>query len=109
MVTNLTPDQIVVLSSRGYFSAAAMKQLEKIGAVKSRIAQIDLELEALGKERAQMFEDQKRLRENLRGLGQTTEEKALRSRYVNQLDSQETRLQGISQKHPKKRRCGAGM
>ncbi|HIJ41850.1 MAG TPA: hypothetical protein HPP90_12350 [Deltaproteobacteria bacterium] len=99
MVTNLTPDQIVVLSSRGYFSAAAMKQLEKIGAVKSRIAQIDLELEALGKERAQMFEDQKRLRENLRGLGQTTEEKALRSRYVNQLDSQETRLQGISQKH----------
>ena len=46
-----------------------------------------------------MFEDQKRLRENLAGLGQTTEEKALRSRYVNQLDSQETRLQGIAQKH----------
>ncbi len=95
MVSNLTPDQIVVLSSRGYFNETAGKQLEKIGAVKSRIARIDLELEALGKERNQMFEDQKRLRENLRGLGQTTEEKALRSRYVKQLDSQETRLKEI--------------
>ena len=46
-----------------------------------------------------MFEDQKRLRENLQGLGQTTEEKALRSRYVNQLDGQETRLKEIAQKH----------
>ena len=98
MVTNLTPDQIVVLSSRGYFSEAATKQLEKIGSIKSSIARIDLELEALEKERTGMFEDQKRLRENLKGLGQTTEEKALRSRYVNQLDGQETRLKEIAQK-----------
>ena len=34
MVTNLTPDQIVLLSSRGYFSETATKQLEKIGAIK---------------------------------------------------------------------------
>ncbi len=99
MVTNLTPDQIILFSSRGYFSDTAMKLLEKIGAIKSRIAQIDLDLEALGKERAQIFEDQKRLRENLRGLGQTAEEKALRSRYVNQLDDQETRLKEIAQKN----------
>ena len=99
MVTNLTPDQIILFSSRGYFSDTAMKLLEKIGAIKSRIAQIDLDLEALGKERAQMFEDQKRLRENMRGLGQTAEEKALRSRYVNQLDNQETRLKEIAQKN----------
>jgi hypothetical protein len=98
MVTNLTPDQIVVLSSRGYFSEIVRKQLEKIGEVKSRIAETDLESQALDKERAQMFKDQKRLRENLRGLGQTTEEKALRSRYVKQLDRQETRLQEITEK-----------
>ena len=99
MVTNLTPDQIVLLSSRGYFSETARKQLDKIGSIKSRVAQIDLELEALEKERTRIFEDQKRLRENLKGLGQTAEEKALRSRYVNQLDGQETSLKEISQKH----------
>ena len=97
MVTNLTPDQIMMFSSRGYFSKTAMKQLEKIGAAKLRIAGIALELQALEKERTEMFKDQKRVRENLRGLGQTTEEKALRSRYVKQLDSQESRLQEIAQ------------
>ncbi|MCF8142926.1 MAG: hypothetical protein K9N21_03300 [Deltaproteobacteria bacterium] len=93
MVTNLTPDQIVLFAGKNYLSQQTRQQLEKIVALKSEISAIDRELKALEKGRDQIFKDQKRLRENLQGLGQTTEEKDLRSRYIKQLNQQETQLQ----------------
>jgi len=48
------------------------------------------------KERENIFSDQERIRKNLRGLGQTTEEKGLRSRYIQQLNQQEDRLGRIA-------------
>ena len=66
--------------------------MEKIVAAKAELARIETGLKALDKERQQIFGDQKRLRANLKGLGQTSEEKGLRSRYIQLLDSQETRL-----------------
>ncbi|MBU0989507.1 MAG: hypothetical protein KJ823_04895, partial [Proteobacteria bacterium] len=92
MVTSLTPDQILVFARKKYLSEKTKEQLEKIIALKSEITNIDRSLADLRKERGQMFNDQKRLRENLRILGQTTEEKGLRSRYVKLLDQQETQL-----------------
>ncbi|MFH1082439.1 MAG: hypothetical protein V1751_03510 [Pseudomonadota bacterium] len=92
MVTNLTPDQILVFARKKYLSEKTKEQLEKIVVLKSEITNIDRSLADLRKERGQMFNDQKRLRENLRILGQTTEEKGLRSRYVRLLDQQETQL-----------------
>ncbi|MBW1781237.1 MAG: hypothetical protein JRL30_10910 [Deltaproteobacteria bacterium] len=93
MVSNLTPDHIVVLARKNYLSETARKQLEKIVRLKSEISSIDRDLKTLEKERGEIFKDQKRLRENLQGLGQTTEEKDLRSRYIKRLNEQETRLQ----------------
>jgi hypothetical protein len=93
MVTNLTPDQIVLFAGKNYLSQQTRQQLEKIVALKSEISAIDRDLKALEKGRDQIFKDQKRLRENLQGLGQTTEEKDLRSRYIKQLNQQETQLQ----------------
>jgi len=93
MVSNLTPDHIVLFAGKNYLSEKTRHQLEKIVALKSEISDIDRDLKALEKGRDQIFKDQKRLRENLQGLGQTTEEKDLRSRYIKQLNQQETHLE----------------
>ncbi len=93
MVSNLTPDHIVLFAGKNYLSEKTRQQLEKIVALKSEISSIERDLKALEKGRDQIFKDQKRLRENLQGLGQTTEEKDLRSRYIKQLNQQETQLE----------------
>jgi len=93
MVTNLTPDDIIIFARKRYLDENSQRQLEKIAGLKATIAGIDRGIRELKKERRQIFEDQKRLRENLKGLGKTVEEKSLRSRYVKQLDQQETQLE----------------
>jgi hypothetical protein len=98
MVSSLTPDQIAVFAGRSYLSDKTRQRLEEIVALKSEISAIDRELKAVMKGRDQIFKDQKRLRENLRGLGQTAEEKDLRSRYVKELDEQETRLEKLAER-----------
>ena len=91
-VSNLTPDNILIFAREKYLDAKTLKQMEKMVTVKTELAHIKADIKDLLKERQQIFSDQKRLRENLKGLGQTSEEKGLRSRYIGQLDSQETRL-----------------
>lgn len=93
MVSSLTPDHIGVFTDKNYLSEKARHQLVKIMALKSEIHSIDHDLKLLEKGRDQIFKDQKRLRENLQGLGQTTEEKGLRSKYIQQLTQQETQLE----------------
>jgi hypothetical protein len=93
MVSSLTPDHIVLFADKKYLNQKTRQQLEKIVSLKSDISAIDQDLKALEKGRDQIFKDQKRLRENLQGLGQTTEEKDLRSRYIKQLNQQETHLE----------------
>ncbi len=95
MISNLTPDQIIVLVRKKYLTENTQKKLEQIVSLKSEISSIDRGLKAIQKERGQIFEDQKRLRANLRGLRQTTEEKGLRNRYVKRLNHQETRLEEL--------------
>ncbi|MBW2050247.1 MAG: hypothetical protein JRJ09_17210 [Deltaproteobacteria bacterium] len=92
IVGNLTPDQITVMAQKRYLTKGTQKKLQEIVALKSKISTINKRLEAIQKERKQIFSDQKRVRENLRGLGQTTGERGLRNRYVKLLDQQETRL-----------------
>ena len=95
MISNLTPDQIIILARKEYLTENTQNKLQKIVALKSEISSIDRGLKAIQKERGQIFKDQKRLRENLRGLRQTTEEKGLRNRYVKRLNQQETRLEEL--------------
>ncbi len=97
-VSNLTPDNLLIFARQKYLDDATLKQLEEIVAIKAEISRIESSLNEIQKERDQIFKDQKRLRENLKGLGQTSDEKGLRSRYIQQLDSQETRLDEIREK-----------
>jgi hypothetical protein len=94
-ISNLTPDNILIFAREKYLDHKTLKQMEKMVAVKAELAGIENDLKTIVGEREQIFKDQKRLRENLKGLGQTSEEKGLRSRYIQQLGSQETRLEQI--------------
>ena len=93
MVSSLTPDYIAVMAGKHYLSEKARIELDRIVALKADISTMDRALKTLNKARQDIFDDQKRLRENLKGLGQTPEEKELRSRYVRRLNEQETRLE----------------
>jgi hypothetical protein len=62
-----------------------LKQKEKIDEFSNQIAERKRESDQIGA-------DQNRIRENMKALKGTSEEKALLQRYVGQLDSQESRL-----------------
>ena len=91
-ISNITPDDILNYVRQKFIDEASQKQLEKIVAVKTQIVDIDRQLKAIAKEKKDIFDDQKRVRDNLGRLGRSDEEKRLRSRYVEQLNTQEDRL-----------------
>ena len=65
--------------------ARILKQKEKIGEISNQIADRKRESD-------QISGDQGRIRENMKALKGSSEEKTLIQRYVGQLDSQESRL-----------------
>jgi hypothetical protein len=94
-VTNVSDEQLTVLSRQKSLSPEAETALRAIVAKKAEIAALSAEIDRRNTERDRIFSDQERLRENLKALGGRTEEKSLVSRYTRQLDEQETRLDGI--------------
>ena len=58
----------------------------------AQIAVVDRRIRDLEAERRRIVEDQQRLRENMKALRGSSEEKQLLQRYTRQLDEQETRL-----------------
>ena len=67
----------------------------KILARKKVIADLEAQTSAREKESTKIFEDQQRLRENLKALKGSMEEKALVQRYTQQLNNQESRLEAL--------------
>jgi septal ring factor EnvC (AmiA/AmiB activator) len=67
-----------------------LKQKEKVDEFSNQIAERKRESD-------QIATDQNRIRENMKALKGTSEEKALLQRYVGQLDSQESRLAVLRQ------------
>ncbi len=94
-VTNITPEQILIYARDKYITEQTRKQLDQIVAIKAEIVNIDRAINQLQTEKSSIFNDQKRLRDNLRSLGRTEEENRLRSRYIGQLTQQESRLESI--------------
>jgi len=70
--------------------------LEQIVALRSQIAELQKKVADLQAEQKTIFNDQDRLRKNLQSLGQSEEERNLRSRIVKQLTVQEDRLETIT-------------
>jgi len=71
------------------------KALRAIAAKKSEVADLTAQVQSLQKAIDQIFADQGRLRENMKALKGSAEEKVLLQRYTRQLDEEETQLDGL--------------
>jgi hypothetical protein len=91
-VSDVTDDQLVMWRQAGVEAAAIEQALRPILQKKADVARLSRQLEQLERERQTIGADQQRLRENMKALRGTEEERALLRRYTTQLNEQEDRL-----------------
>jgi hypothetical protein len=76
----------------GLIDAASETRIRELYAVQGRIVALEDERRRVQEEYALLADGQKRVRDNLKALGEHADERQLRTRYVRQLDEEETRL-----------------
>ena len=94
-LNGVTDDQIGSLLLQKSINAVIEKALRAIMAQKNLAANFDAKIKAQQKTIDQIFTDQGRLRENMKALKGSAEEKALLQRYTKQLDDEETQLDAL--------------
>jgi hypothetical protein len=94
-ITNITSDQVALFVREKSIDKTAQDALEKIVAQKAVVADLDSKKSDRDDEQMQIFDDQQRLRENMKSLKGSPEEKKLLERYTQQLDAQENRLEAL--------------
>jgi hypothetical protein len=97
-LSTLNEDQIAVFVNQGTITPEMAQALGKITAQKAIVAKLEEEMENRQKDIDRIVEDQGRLRENMKALRGSAEEKALLQRYTRQLDEQETQLDMLRKK-----------
>jgi carboxypeptidase family protein len=97
-LSNLTEDQIGVFVKQGTITPEMAQALARITVQKTVVAKLEEEMENRQKDIDRIVEDQGRLRENMKALRGSAEEKALLQRYTRQLDEQETQLDALRKK-----------
>jgi hypothetical protein len=97
-LSNLDEQQIGVFVKQGTITGEMAEALKKITAQKAVVAKLEEEMENRQKDIDRIVEDQGRLRENMKALRGSAEEKALLQRYTKQLDEQETQLDVLRKK-----------
>lgn len=97
-LSNLSEEQIGVFVKQGTITGEMAEALKRITAQKAVVAKLEEEMENRQKDIDRIVEDQGRLRENMKALRGSAEEKALLQRYTRQLDEQETQLDTLRKK-----------
>jgi hypothetical protein len=92
-ISNLPDDQIALFLKQGSINPQVEEPLRQIAAQKARVSGFDDEINKRKEIVEGIYDDQQRLREDMKALKGSAEEKALLQRYVKQLDEQETRLE----------------
>jgi hypothetical protein len=99
-IAKISSDQVGVLVREKSIPKEVEDALRRIVAQQAVIDGLESQKSAHEEETTKIYEDQTRLRENLKALKGSAEEKALVQRYTRQLDEQENRL-GTLQKETK--------
>ncbi len=94
-LSNLTDTQVTVWSSENLIKPATLQALQKIIQQKNEIAGIEREIQTRKTQISSIDQDQQRLRENMKALKGSPEEKALLQRYTKELNDQEDKLQTV--------------
>ena len=94
-VTSITDNQLQVWITGGLLDAPTMASLREVLRRKTAIAELAAQISTREAEINAIGRDQERVRENMKSLKGTAEERQLVQRYVRQLDAQETRLEAL--------------
>ena len=92
VLTNLNPQEVALLAEEQRLTPTMQQAFAKILVKKNEIGGLDTQQQAAKQELDSITADQSRLRENMKALKGSAEEKALLQRYTRQLDQQEDRL-----------------
>jgi hypothetical protein len=91
-LSNLDHDQVQLLVDQNRLTPAMKKAFDEVLAQKNKVSALDLEIKQHDEESKKISTDQTRLRENMKALKGSAEEKTLLQRYIGELNSQEDRL-----------------
>jgi hypothetical protein len=94
-ISDLNADQIGLFVKNKTITPEMAQALQKIMDQKAVVAKLEEAMENRQKDIDRIVEDQGRLRENMKALRGSAEEKALLQRYTKQLDEQETQLEAL--------------
>jgi hypothetical protein len=94
-LTNINSDQVDLFVHQQSINKSVEDALRRILAQKSAIGDLDGKKSAAEDQMQKIFDDQQRLRENMKALKGSSEEKALLQRYTQQLNEQENRLETL--------------
>ena len=95
LLSNLTPDQITLFAHQGWMNQRLESALRPIVQQKDEIAGYAEQITSTKGKVNSIFEDQKRLRENLTALKGGTEVRALAQRYTSELNREEDELAAL--------------
>jgi Carboxypeptidase regulatory-like domain len=94
-LSNLSDDQIAIFLQQKSINPEIEAAFRKIVVQKDRVSSLDAEIARREAETTKIYDDQQRLRENLKALKGSAEERSLTQRYTQQLSDQETRLETL--------------
>ncbi len=94
-LSNITDDQIKFFLAAKMINPEIDQALRKVITQKNSIAALDAEVGSRKSKITGITEDQQRVRENMKALKGSAEEKALVARYVRELNEQEDRVQSL--------------
>jgi hypothetical protein len=94
-LSNISEDLIKFFLSQKMISPEIEQALRKVMAQRATVAGIDGEVASRNSKISGISEDQQRVRENMKALKGSAEEKALVARYVRELNEQEDRVQSL--------------
>jgi predicted RNase H-like nuclease (RuvC/YqgF family) len=95
LISNVNSSQIATFVQQRSIDKSVEDALRKVMAQKDAINSLEEQVQARDAETEKIYDDQQRLRENMKSLKGSPEEKALVQRYVQQLNTQETRLENL--------------
>jgi hypothetical protein len=94
-LSSLTSEQVDLFLQQKTINPEVEAALRKIVAQQNVVSDLEEQISAREDETSKIFDDQERLRENLKALKGSPEERALTQRYTQQLASQKTRLDAL--------------
>ena len=98
-VSTITDSQVAAFVEEKTIKPEVEEALRRVIAKKNEISSVDQEMRSRQTEMEAIDKDQARLRENMKALKGSPEEKALLQRYTKQLDGQEDRLAALKKEN----------